>query len=106
MRALIVLCLIILIICIFYFPLEGFQSMSQLPLKDASGNPLSQTEMAKSMGGLLESLIPGLKIRSVESEFTEKDKKRLGPILRDEVTSVLDETPMILQGNEMLINGR
>jgi len=106
MRALLVIGLFILVICLFYFPIEGFESMSQLPFKDGSGNPLSQTEMAKNVGSLLESLVPGLKIRPVEPEFRESDNKRLVPILRDELVSVLDETPMILQGNEMLMNVR
>jgi len=106
MRALLIISLLILVICLFYFPIEKFENMPKLPVKDGSGNPLDQTEMAKNMGSLLESLIPGLKIRSVEAEFTESDNKRLVPILRDEIVSVLDETPMILQGNEMLMNVR
>jgi hypothetical protein len=106
MRALLIISLLILIICLFYFPIENFENMPQLPLKDGSGNPLAETEMAKNMGSLLESLVPGLKVRSVEPEFTESDNKRLVPILRDEIVSVLDKTPMILQGNEMLMNVR
>jgi len=106
MRALLIIGILILVICLFYFPIEGFENMPQLPLKDASGNPLSQTDMAKNLGSLLESLVPGLKARSVEPEFRESDNKRLVPILRDEIVSVLDETPMILQGNEMLMNVR
>jgi hypothetical protein len=126
MRLLILLCLIILIVCIFYFPLEGFEVMTRddaitaltipkvpLPLVDSSGNLVPVTELAKNLGSMFEALYPTFKVRPVEPDFTETKPSRVGPILKDDLRADLRSeleaeasTPMLLQGNEMLRQDR
>jgi len=57
MRLLIVLCLLILIVCLFYFPLEGFQS-----LVDGS-NTLAHITLAESIGDTIKSMYPQYNFR-------------------------------------------
>ena len=121
MRLLIALCLVILIVCIFYFPLEGFEVMKRadaiaalavpkpaLTLIDSSGNPLPTTTIAQNLGDLLKAIKPELTIRPVEPDFTATDPKIVAPLLKAELRAdVLHEvqaavSPMLLQGNEML----
>jgi hypothetical protein len=121
MRVLIAICLLILIVCIFYFPLEGFQVMTResaikavanptppLTLIDNSGNPLPAPTIAKNLGDLLKAIKPELTIRPFEPDFTVTDPKLVAPLLRADLRAdVLHEvraavSPMLLQGNEML----
>ena len=121
MRVLIAVCLVILIVCIFYFPLEGFQVMTResaikavanptppLTLIDNSGNPLPTPTIAKNLGDLLKAIKPELTIRPVEPDFTLTDPKLVAPILKADLRAdLLREvqaavSPILLQGNEML----
>jgi hypothetical protein len=121
MRLLIALCLVILIVCIFYFPLEGFEVMTRetaikaltvskppLTLIDNSGNPLPTDTIAKNLGDLLKAIRPEFTIRPVEPDFTATDPKLVAPLLKADLRAdVLHEvqaavSPMLLQGNEML----
>ena len=126
MRLLIALCLVILLVCIFYFPLEGFEVMSRedaaaaliipkvpLPLVDSSGNLLPATELAKNMGSMFEAIHPSFKFRPTEPDFTETDATKVAPILKGDLRADLRNelkeeanTPMLLQGNEMLRQDR
>jgi len=99
MRSLILLCLVILIICIFYFPLnEGFV--------DGSGNPVPLSELAKSMGSMLQAIYPNFKIRPVEPDFTETNPSKIADLLKDDLRKEVEATPILLQGNEMLRQDR
>ena len=121
MRLLIALCLVILIVCIFYFPLEGFEVMTResaikavanptppLTLIDNSGNPLPTPTIAKNLGDLLKAIKPELTIRPVVPDFTATDPKIVAPLLKADLRAdLLREvqaavSPMLLQGNEML----
>jgi len=121
MRLLIAICVLILLVCMFYFPLEGFEVMTRedaiaalktptiaLPLVDSSGNLLPAPTLAKNLGSLLTAIKPELKIRPVEPDFTETDPIQVAPLLKADLRADLvhelqaSVSPILLQGNEML----
>lgn len=84
MYGVVCIALIIIILCVFFDKREGFAT-------DVSGSAL-----AVNMGQMIQTLVPKIRVRLVESEFTTSDPQKLSSVLRAEL-----QTPMLQQGNEI-----
>jgi hypothetical protein len=106
MRVLIVVALIVLLYCIFFVPIEGFQVMTR-EAAIAAIHPTTDKALANNLGSLMQLITPTLKIRPVEPNFTMTDPTLLAPLVKDDLRKEVKNEMLSLRSTSIVnVQGR